>query len=330
MPKQAMGVYSGVRFVPEAELGVTPADGTVRNLPFNSCTVAAEQNRTTPGTMTGRRDPVEPIMGNINVSGGITIPLDTNVFGWILALAFGNPTTTSLGEGKYQHVFKPSTEQPSFSLEKAFSNGDYFVNKGCKISSLGFSFGGDGELTVDVQVLGCNETISDEPISDDVEDVVLDRLNNFQAGLKVDNVDVAVATEVTLDVGFGLDEEGYAIGGNGFRSRINEGLLELSGNMTAFYDDDTYIQKAMNSTITALQIKLTKQGNSLQIDLPEVQFPRRSPSIEGSAGVMQNLEYGAFYKTNALDTAIQFTLINETESYEVVEEEEEEEEQGNG
>ena len=40
MPKQAMGVYSGIRFIPEAELGVTPTTGTVRSIPFNSCTVA--------------------------------------------------------------------------------------------------------------------------------------------------------------------------------------------------------------------------------------------------------------------------------------------------
>ena len=213
MPEQAMGVYSGVRFIPEAQLGVTPSSGTVRSLPFNSCTVAAEQNRTAPGTMTGRRDPVEPIMGNINVSGGMTIPLDVNAFGWILAMAFGNPTTTSVTGGKYQHVFKPGTEQPSISLEKAFSNGEYYVDKGCKISSMGFSFGGDGELTVDVQMLGCNEVINDEPISDSVTELALDRLNNFQAALKIDNVEVAVATELTLDVNFGLDEEGYAIGG---------------------------------------------------------------------------------------------------------------------
>lgn len=316
---QAMGVYSGVRFIPEATLGTTPSSGTVRSIPFNSCTVAAEQNRTSPATMTGTRNPVEPIMGNINVSGGLTIPLDTNAFGWILALAFGNPTTTSVTGGKYQHIFKPGTVQPSFSLEKAFSNGDYYVDAGCKISSMGFSFGGDGELTCDVQVLGCNETISDSPISDSPTEIALDRLNNFQAALKVDNAEVAVATELTLDIGYGLDEEGYAIGSNGFRTRLNEGLLELSGSMTAFYDDDTYIEKAMNSTITALQIKLTKQGNSLQIDLPEVLFPRKSPTIEGATGIMQNLDYGAFYKNNALGTSVQITLINDTASYEVIE-----------
>lgn len=322
MPKQAMGVYSGIRFIPEAELGVTPTTGTVRSLPFNSCTLAAEQNRTAPETMTGRRDPVEPIMGNINVSGSMTVPLDINAFGWILAMAFGNPTTTSVNGGKYQHVFKPGKEQPSVSIEKAFSNGEYFVDKGVKVSSMGFSFGGDGELTCEVEMLGCNETISEEPIVEDasVVELALDRLNNFQAALKVDNTEVAVATELTLDIGFGLDEEGYAIGGNGFRSRINEGLLELSGNMTAFYDDKTYIEKAMNSTITALQLVLTKQGNSLTIDLPEVLFPRRSPTIEGSAGIQQELEYGAFYKNNSLGTSIQFTLVNDTASYEIVSE----------
>ena len=314
---QAMGVYSGVRFIPETTLGTTPTSGTVRSIPFNSCTVAADQNRTAPGTMTGTRNPVEPIMGNINVSGGLTVPLDTNAFGWLLALAFGNPTTTTVSEGKYQHVFKPGTTQPSFSLEKAFSNGDYYVNAGCKISSMGFSFGGDGELTCDVQILGCSETIDDDPISDSPTEITLDRLNNFQAALKVDNASVAVATELTLDVGFGLDEEGYAIGSNGFRTRLNEGLLELTGSMTAFYDDDTYIEKAMNSTITALQVKLTKGDYSLQIDLPEVLFPRKSPTIEGATGIMQNLDYGAFYKSNALGTSIQITLINGTASYAV-------------
>ena len=314
---QAMGVYSGVRFIPETTLGTTPTSGTVRSIPFNSCTVAADQNRTAPATMTGRRDPVEPIMGNINVSGGLTVPLDTNAFGWLLALAFGNPTTTTVSTGVYQHVFKPGTTQPSFSLEKAFSNGDYYVDAGCKISSMGFSFGGDGELTCDVQILGCNETIDDDPISDSPTEIALDRLNNFQAALKVDNASVAVATELTLDVGFGLDEEGYAIGSNGFRTRLNEGLLELTGSMTAFYDDDTYIEKAMNSTITALQVKLTKGDYSLQIDLPEVLFPRKSPTIEGATGIMQNLDYGAFYKSNNLGTSIQITLINGTASYAV-------------
>lgn len=319
MPSQAMGVYSSIRFIPETTLGTTPSSGTVRSLPFNSCTLAAEQNSNAPETITGKRDPVEPILGNINVSGGLVVPLDLNAFGWILAMACGNPTTTSAGSGKYQHVFKFGKDQPSVSIEKAFSNGDYYVDKGVKISSLGFSFGGDGELTCDVQMLGCNETISDSPIDDDADvvEVTLDRLNNFQAALKVDNSNVAIATELTLDVNLGLDEDGYAIGSGGFRSRINEGLIQATGKMTAFYDDDTFVQKAMNNTVTALQVKLTKGTSYLQIDLPEVTFPRKSPTIEGATGIKQELDYNAFFKNNASGTAVVFTLVNSTASYEI-------------
>ncbi len=46
MPTQAMGVYSSVRFIPEESLGVIPSTPAVRSIPFNSCTVGAEQNCT--------------------------------------------------------------------------------------------------------------------------------------------------------------------------------------------------------------------------------------------------------------------------------------------
>ena len=315
---QAIGVYSKLNFVPETTFGTTPGDGTVRSLPFNSCTLSAEQNITAPETITGTRNPVEPILGNINVTGDIVIPVDLNATGWILAMAFGNPTTTTVSTGKYQHVFKIGNVQPSVSIERALSNGDYYVDAGCKVSSLGFSFGGDGELVCTVGMLGCSESVSDSPIDDNPTAVTLDRLNNFQAALKVDNADVAIATEISLDINFGLDEEGYAIGGNGFRVRLNEGIIGATGTMTAFYDDDTFIQKAINATETALQVKLTKGNYSLQIDLPEVLFPRKSPSIEGATGLMQELDYSAFYSNAAAASAVVFTLINTTESYEIV------------
>ncbi len=312
---QAMGVYSVLNFIREAVLGTTPDSGTVRSLPFNSCTLSAEQNMTTPATLTGRRDPVEPILGNTNVSGNVVVPLDLNAIGWILAMAFGNPTTTSVTGGKYQHVFKAGNTQPSMSIERALSNGDYYVDKGCKVSSLGFNFGGDGELVCEAGFLGCNEVINDAPIDDEPTAIVLDRLNNFQASLKENNVSLAVATELGLTIDFGLDENGYAIGGGGFRNRINEGLISVSGSLTAFYDDDALMQKAIAATETSLQVKLTKSSGSLQIDVPELLFARKSPTIEAATGVMQTLNYNAYYKDNANSAAVVFTLINATASY---------------
>ena len=312
---QAIGVYSQLGFVRETVLGTTPSSPDVKTLPFNSCTVSAEQNMTSPQTLTGRRDPVEPILGNINVGGEIVVPLDVNAIGWILAMAFGNPTTTTVSTGVYQHVFKPGNTQPSVSLERKLSNGDYYVDRGCKVSSLGFNFGGDGELVTNVGILGCSEIVDDSPLDASPTAITLDRVNNFQAALKEGGSNIAIATELGLNINFGLDENGYAIGGGGQRSRINEGLIEVSGSLTAFYDDDTLIAKAIAATETSLQVKLTKGSNSLTIDIPELLFARKSPSIENATGVMQSLNYNGYYKDNSDGTAIKFTLINGTASY---------------
>ena len=69
--RQAIGVYTTLKMGFETEFGKDPADLATKavQMPFNTCGLAASQNKTDPATIRGRRDPVEPIMGNIDVSG---------------------------------------------------------------------------------------------------------------------------------------------------------------------------------------------------------------------------------------------------------------------
>ena len=316
---QAMGVYSKTRLYPEKSLNTFPDTVKGYELPFNSNSLASSQNTTDPGTITGRRDAVEPILGNVDCTGDLVTPVDTDAFGYILAAAFGVPTTTAgTKSGTYKHVFKPDETQPSFAIEKVFSNGLFSLIKGVKVNQMEMTFGGDGELTATVGLLGCNETLGKTAAAEaaNITTVGLNRLNNFQASLKIDGEEVAIATELSLTIAFGLDDSGYAIGSNGYRTRINEGLISPSGKLTAFFDDETFVNKAINSTITSLQVTLTKGDDSLIIDIPEVLFARKTPGIEGATGITQELDYSAFYKANELDTCIQFTLVNSVEKYE--------------
>lgn len=316
---QAMGVYSKFRIYPETALSTLPETVKGFELPFNSNSFSSKQNTSVPGTISGRRDGTEPIMGNIDASGDVVFPLDGDAFGYLLAAAFGAPNTTAVKEtNKYTHVFKPNKTQPSFSVEKVFSNGLYSLIKGTKVNQLEMSFGGDGELTVTAGFLGCKEDMVKTAAADtaNITVVPINRFNNFQASLKIDDKDVAVVTDLSLTIPFGLDDGGYAIGSKGYRTRINEGIISPTGQLTAFFDDDSFIQKAINSTITKIQIKLEKGNDSLVIDLPEVMFARATPSVEGATGVTQQLDYSAFYKNNALNSCIQFTLTNSVASYE--------------
>lgn len=318
MPNQAIGVYAKLLVCPEESFKVLPAttDGKAYTMPFNSVSLAANQNTSDPATITGRRDAVEAIYGNISNEGDIVVPLCARNIGVWLALAFGNPTTTSVGGGKYKHIFKASQTQPSFAVEKVFNNGVILKSIGCKVSQLQFSFGGDGELTATISVVGCNETEEEQEFASPKKINML-RYNNFQSSLLIDNAEQQVATEVSCNIDFGIDTEGYAIGGNGYRVRANEGIIKPSGSVTAFFDDNTYLQKALNSTEMALEIDLNSQGNKLQLIMPEVKLNYSTPGIEGATGISQQFDYNAYYGDNDQDACVVFVLTNDVEKYEL-------------
>ena len=319
MANQAMGVYSKLLICKEEEFGKTPETLTdkVLCLPFNSISLSASQNVSDPATITGRRDSVEGIYGNISNEGDITVPSDSRAMGYWLSLAFGNPETTEVEGGKYKHVFKPKKEQPSAVIEKGFNNGVYLTSNGCKVSQISTSVGGDGELTATFSFVGCKETTNAAPLSENPKEVAIRRYNNFQASLLIDGEAEQIATEVSVDIDFGIDTEGYAIGGQGYRSRANEGIIKPSGSVTVFFDNADYLAKAQNSTKTALEIKLEANGNTLQIMLPEVKFALSSPSIDGATGITQQMSYNAFYENNEQNACVVFVLTNDVESYDL-------------
>lgn len=299
--------------------GVLPDDAATKsiNMPFNTNNVASSQNTTNPSTIRGRRDPVEPILGNNDVSGDIAVPVDYTAFGFWLAALLGFPETQDLTGGKYSHVFKIKDDQPSFTLEKAFPGiTQYIQQHGCKVSKLSLSVGGDGELTSTVSIMGAKEEIKQASMATSLVEPTLDRSNNFQAALKIGGSPAGKCLTFTLDIDTGLDGDTYTIGQKGFREAICEGLVTISGTLEAFFADATYLTMAAESTETSMELVLEMNADySLSIKLPEVKFARTSPGIDGPSGIKQSLSFNAFYKDNEDNSAVVFTLKNQYKTY---------------
>ncbi len=315
---QAIGVYSKLLVCPEASLGVPPTTltGKILQLPINTVSLTAKQNTSKSNTLTGRRDATEAIMGNNDVSGNIVVPNDLKAIGWLLAMAFGSPTTTAIeGQtGFYKHVFKPSKTQPSFSVEKYFQATQIYLYSGCKVSKISASYGGDGELTRTFDILGCKETLPAATMGT-ATDVGFVRSGNFQAGILLDGTAAQIVTSVTLDTDLGLDNNGFSIGGGGFRTRINEGIITPSGKLTAFFDDNTLMEKAINGTETKIEITETVGTSSLKTILNKVKFARNTPGIPGQGGITQELDFNAFRASDSDPECIQYELVNDVASY---------------
>lgn len=302
----------------ESEFGKSPSTAAAVKLPVNSSQVKSKQSFIETNTITGRRDAVAPLAGNIDVSGTVVVPVDQEGIGYWLKAMFGSPETTApaTGQTTYTHVFKPGISQPSLVLEQGYTDVKiYELFNGCKVSKFGLNLGGDGELTANIDIMGAIEKIQSTSYSSAPANVNLSRFGNFQASILEGGASIASVTNASLNIEFGLSGDNYTLGSNGFRTAIPEGVIKVSGEIKAFFEDKTLLDKAINRTESSLSLKLSDGTNSLEFLMPEVVYERNSPGIEGTKGIVISLPYRAYCQNSTENSILVAKLINTKTKY---------------
>ena len=298
----------------ETTFGNTPAVPAAIKMPFQTSEVKSTQNLNDDETIRDNRSPAIPSRGNISVEGQIVVPVDKVAMGYWLRAMFGTPVTS--GTGPYTHVFKLGDVHPSLTLEQGFNDINvYELFNGCKVSSFSIEKGGEGDVTASIDIMGANETIGSTSFDEAPTEITLTKFNQFQASIEEGGVSIATVNTATLEIDFDLDGDQYVIGSNGLRADIPEGIARISGTLTALFENTTLLNKAVNGVESSLKLKLTGGADSLEFFLPEVMYERNSPGINGPRGVLIELPYRAYYRTNVEATAIMATLINDQAAY---------------
>lgn len=312
---RAKGYNSQLALGYETAYGKTPTSITGYNMPFNQSKIAIKQNLIESSTIRGRRDKEQPVVGNIDVSGSIVVPIDQIGSGFWLRAMFGNPVTTGSGD-PYTHVFKVADSQPSLVLEQQYPDiPAYEMYNGCKVNKFSFTYGGDNELTANIDIIGAKRTIAPASFASPLTDISLLKFSNFQGTIEEGGSQLAIVTEASLNVDFGLDGNTYAIGGGGYRTELPEGYLQVSGNIKAFFEDTVLLNKAINNTKTSLKFKFTNGNHSLGLYMEEAMLQQTSPGIESEKGIMINLPFKAFYSSGIGGSVLVATLVNDYASY---------------
>jgi hypothetical protein len=314
---RAKGINSKLALAYEAAYGQTPTLPVGYNMPFNQSKIAIAQNLIDSTTITGRRDQAQPAPGNIDVSGSIVAPIDQIAAGFWLRAMFGNPTTTGSGD-PYTHVFKTTNSQPSLVLEQQYPDiPAYEMFNGCKVNKFSFTYGGERELTANIDIIGAKRTVGAEPFAAALTDSSLLKFSNFQGTIEEGGSQLAIVTEASLNADFGLDGNTYTIGGSGCRTDLPEGILQVSGNIKAFFADTVLLNKAVNNTKSSLEFTFTSGTHSLQFFLEEVIFQQTSPGIESEKGITISLPFKAFCDNGSGGSILVVTLVNSQASYAV-------------
>lgn len=318
MAKQAKGMKSITNLAFETTYGQAPTGGTWYRQPINKNALTGKQNLITTNTITGRRDTVEPGIGQMDASGQLELPLDVRNVGNILKGIFGAPTTSAgTKEGTYKHVFKVGDEIPSLTVEKGFPDiGLFFQYTGTKFNKFSLTAQvGNNETTYTVDTMASNETEAKSTAAASPTSLKLMRFNNVNAAVKEGGTALATCRKMQVDINNNLDGDTYCLNGSSIRPSINEGLAEVTGSIETLFEDDTQLQKAMNSTETSLELAFTRNDFSLTFSIPEVILERATPGISGPKGITQSLNYRGYYADDAGNSIITVTLINDVEKY---------------
>ncbi len=128
---------------------------------------------------------------------------------------------------------------------------------------------------------------------------------------------MGIATKFDFSIDNALDGSVFVIDGTGERYSLPAGIVKVTGNLTALFEDMTLYQLAVDHTETTLQVVLTKgtgagsAGNEkLTFNFDEAIFKPQAPVIAGPAGVLVELPWEAYYDNAAAASAIWIELKN--------------------
>lgn len=312
--RQATGAMSKLVIGFEPEFGTIATEGF--NMPFNSSGVKGQRNQTTPSTIRGNLNPMEPFDGNTSVAGQIVVPVDSVAFWYWLKAMFGDPATS--GTGPFDHEFKAGdSSRGSITVEHQFLDLDtpqYFQYTGCKINSCAISTGGDGELVATLDVVGARENMASSPMDASQTDVGFARLKNNEASLSEGGTVKNNAKVADFTISWNCDTDQYVIGGGGVLGFIPDGVMSVSGNLEALFEDVTLLNKALDSTESSLEVTYSAGADSeLSFLFPELKYSQNSPGIDGPQGIAVSLPWSAYYTDASEASSVVATITNNEE-----------------
>lgn len=289
-------------------------NATLLRVNSNGIKVSEQQNQA--NAIGGGREASEPFYGNVDVSGQLAAPLCYNQVGYWLKLALGAPVTT--GTNPYTHTFKIPDRLPSMIIENKLefagsSNSTYHKYRGNVCGSYELSVAAGSELVQNVSITGSSFVPSATPYDATPTAVAFKRVNFKDGELYIDGVlQGCLSDSLNFSLNNNTDGEFYALGGDGYRCMVTEGVVGVSGSISTIFKNDSFLQKAVDHTETSIEIRFTSGTDMLSYFFDDVQFALSSPEA-GPQGSKVDFSWSA-YKNNAIST-MRVVLTNTIASY---------------
>lgn len=312
---QASGSRAQVIYDQESTFGTTPGTPDARVFPFLTENLSQKRERNRSMIIRSSRNATKGVKGPKDVSGNVSTELDPYL-ATIWKHILGSVTTT--GSGPYVHTIKVGALPVGLCIEKGFTDiAQYFLYNGVRIAKATLEFNASGYVPFSLDFMGRKRTASGS--SFDATPVDLGHLpwDMAEASIEEGGSSIATVKKLTMEIEENLDGDNYCIGSGGERVSIPEGVLLVSGTLTALFENLTLFNKAVNDTESSVRIVLSRgtglgsAGNEYtEFKIPELVYGENDPVVQSDKGVLVELPYAAFYDNSSEASSFQAIFKN--------------------
>lgn len=287
----ADGSRHSMRMVEELLYGVTPDTPVFTPIRHTGTTLGLSKESLQSNELRNDRQIADFRGGAYNVAGDISIELSYGSFDKILEGLLGGTWT---GDELTAGVVRRSYTIERYFADLAGADKPYHRFTGVEFNTLALQISANAMVTGTIGVLGSDMETDTAIITGATYDAATTTrpMDSFTGSLTEGGVPIAVVTEVTLNVNNGLATR-YVVGQrNSIRPSI--GRSNVTGTMTAYFENSLLLDKFINDTPSSLAFTLPDgSANELEFELPRIVYTGGQPDVTGEGPITLSMPFQA-------------------------------------
>jgi len=294
----ASGSAHGLRYVVESAFGTTPSTPAMVDLRHTSCTVVVGKDSFQSNEIRADRQISDFRHGVIRVQGDIGIEFSYGEFDPFLEAAlFGTWT---------ENVLKAGVTPQSFTLERAFTDiTQYGAFTGCMVNTFSLNIPANAMVTGSFGIVGKSGSYSATALdASTTESQTNSPFDSFSGTISEGGSPIAVVTSVDLSLQNGL-EPVFVVGAN-TAPAIPYGRSNLTGTVSAYFDNLTMLNKFLNETESSIELQLGATSKYYTIEIPRIKYSGADNGVSGEGPIVLNMPFQALLDDTE-DTNIKIT-----------------------
>lgn len=196
---------------------------------------------------------------------------------------------------------KAASQRRSFTFVRHFadiqsSGNPYYIYRGVELNSIQLTISANSMITGTLSVIGQSQETTQNltglgsPTFNPASTTT--PLDSFTGTLDEGGTTIAVVTEISMTLQNGIEPRFVVGSKNSIFPSI--GRSNLTGQVTAYFEDSSLVNKFLNETESSITFTLPDgAGNQLRVTIPRIKYTGGQPDVSGEGSITLSMPFQA-------------------------------------